>query len=257
MRLGICHQVSLPGGWEEAIASAGTLGVDGVELFVREAEAPGLLEDPAAALALRAAAGRAGVAISSLCLVFLMQGGVRLAETDGAGRERAVAMTRKAIQRCADAGGEVVLIGGVPQPAEAAAMDAFVRSVGELVPTASQLGQRIGVESGLAADDVLAMLDRIGAPDVVGDYFDMGNLAGRGMDPAEEARRRRGRIVQVHAKGVRGAGLDAGTVDLPSVNSALREGGFDGWLLLETAAGEDPIGNARRNLALLRKGFGL
>jgi sugar phosphate isomerase/epimerase len=257
VRLGICHQVSLPGTWEEAIASAGTLGVDGVELFVRGAEAPGLLEDPAAARALGAAAGRAGVVISSLCLTFLMGGTARLADADGAGREQAVAMARKAIERCADAGGGAVLVGGVPAPEEAAAMDAFVRSVRELVPTASGLGLRIGVESGLPADAVLALLERVGEPAVVGDYFDMGNLAGRGMDPAEEVRRRQGRIVQVHAKGVRGAGFDAGTLDLASVGRALREGGFDGWVLLETAAGEDPIGNARRNLARLRESFGL
>jgi sugar phosphate isomerase/epimerase len=257
MRLGICHQVSLPGSWEDAIAAAGTLGVDGVELFVREAEVPGLLEDPAVAPALRAAAERAGVTISSLCLIFLMRGEARLADTDPAGRERAVALASRAIPRCADAGGGVVLVGGVPTPDETAAMDAFVRSVRELVPAATGLGVRIGVESGLGSDDVLAMLDRIGAPSVVGDYFDMGNLAARGMDPAEEARRRRGRITQVHAKGVRGAGFDAGTLDLPSVARALREGGSDGWLLLETAAGEDPIGNARRNLALLRSGAGL
>ena len=58
--------------------------------------------------------------------------------------------------------------------------------------------------------------------------------------------------MQVHVKGVRGAGLDAGTVDLGAVRSALAETGYDGWLLLETAAGEDPLGNARRNLKLLR-----
>ena len=154
-------------------------------------------------------------------------------------------------------GGDVALIGGVPAAADAAAMDTYVASIRELAPLAADLGLRLGLESGLPAADVLAMLDRIGSPEVVGDYFDMGNLAGRGLDPAEEARLRGGRIVQVHAKGVRGAALDAATLDLGAVRDALRASGFDGWLVLETSADDDPIGNARHNLGILRTSFGL
>src|SRR4051794_40353124 len=109
MRLGICHQVSLPGTWDDAIAAAGKLGVEGVELFVREGDAPAFLDAPEAARALGAAAKRAGVAISSLALIFLMRGEPRLADPDREGRASAVALATKAIRRCADAGGDVVL----------------------------------------------------------------------------------------------------------------------------------------------------
>jgi sugar phosphate isomerase/epimerase len=255
MRLGICHQVSLPGAWEDAIATAGQLGVEGIELFVRAEDVPAFLESPETARSLKVAAQRAGVQISSLGLIFSFRGDALL--SDPATRQTAVARVADGIRRCADAGGDVVLVGGVPEPADAAAMDAYVASVRELVPVAREHGIRIGLECGLGSADVLAMLDRVGSPEVVGDYYDMGNLAGRGMDPVEEARLRRGRIAQVHAKGVRGAGLDAGTVDLAAVRDALRAGGFDGWLLLETSAGDDPVGNARRNLAVLREAFGL
>ena len=254
MRLGICHQVSLPGSWEEAIDAAGQLGVAGVELFIREGDTA-ILDDAAMARALRERAARAGVAISSLALIFLMRGDVRLA--DARTRARAVELASAAIRRTADVGGDTVLVGGVPAADDAVAMDAYVASIREVASIAADLGLRLGVESGLAAADVLAMLDRIGSPGVVGDYYDMGNLAGRGLDPAEEARLRAGRIVQVHAKGVRGAGLADGTVDLAAVRDALRAGGFDGWLLLETAAGDDALGNAQRNLAVLRESFGL
>jgi ABC-type sugar transport system permease subunit len=60
-------------------------------------------------------------------------------------------------------------------------------------------------------------------------------------------------VVQVHVKGVRGAGLDAGTVDLGAVKQALGQVGYDDWLLLETAGGDDPLANARANLAVLRR----
>jgi sugar phosphate isomerase/epimerase len=256
MRLGICHQVTLPGSWEEAIASAGALGVDGIELFVREGDVPAFLEDPAVARDVRARADQAGVEICSLVLVYLMRGAISLSDASGATRGQAVQSAGQAIRRCAEVGGKVVLVGafGVEAPAD---VEAYVASLRELAPVARGAGVRIGIESNLAGAEVLALLERIGSPDVVGDYYDMGNAAGKEMDPAEEVRRRKGHLVQVHAKGVRGAGFDAGTLDLGAVRDALREAEYDGWLLLETSAGDDAMGNARRNLAVLRQAFAL
>jgi sugar phosphate isomerase/epimerase len=253
MKVGICHQVSLPGTWEEAIDTAATLGVDGVELFVRPDDVPAFLESRDGARALADRAERAGLAIRSLCLIFLMRGETRLADTAEEGRSRAVAQAGAALERCADVGGQVVLIGGVPPADDAAAVDAYVRSVRELAARAETLGLRIGVESGYTGEQVETLLGRIGRPAVVGDYFDLGNAAANGMDPAAELRRRGRAVVQVHVKGLRGAGLDAGTVDLAAVRTALAEIGYGGWLLLETSAGEDPIGNARTNLKVLRE----
>src|SRR5438105_2178712 len=159
MRLGICHQVSLPGAWEDAIATAGQLGVEGIELFVRPEDIEGFLESPEVARSLKAAAERAGVRISSLGLIFSFRGEAKL--SDPATRQAAVAQVANGIRRCADAGGDVVLVGGVPAPEEAAAMDAYVASVRELVPVAREHGIRIGLECGLGSADVLAMLDRV------------------------------------------------------------------------------------------------
>jgi sugar phosphate isomerase/epimerase len=255
MRLGICHQVTLPGTWDDAIATAGTLGVEGIELFVRDADLPGALEDGSVMRRAREAADRAGVTICSLCLVYLAQGPAKL--TDPATREAAVELTGKAMRRCAEAGGDAVLLPVFSAAESGAAMDNLVASVRELVPLAGELGVTLGLESNMPAAEVLAVLERIGSPAVVGDYYDMGNAAGRGMDAAEEVRLRKGRIMRVHAKGVRGAALDEGTVDLSAVRDALRETGYDGWLVLESSAGDDPVGNARRNLATLRGSFGV
>jgi sugar phosphate isomerase/epimerase len=138
-------------------------------------------------------------------------------------------------------------------------MDALVASIRELVPTAADLGVGIGVgigvESNLPAAEVLSMLERMGSPSVVGDYYDMGNAAGLDMDPAEEVRLRGSRVVRVHVKGARAAALDAGTVDLAAVRDALRATGYDGWMVLETSAGDDAIANANHNVALMRDSF--
>jgi len=65
VRVGICHQVSLPGTWEDAIASAAALGVDGVELFVRPEDVPAFLEsrDHARRLAEQASQARVVAAL--------------------------------------------------------------------------------------------------------------------------------------------------------------------------------------------------
>jgi sugar phosphate isomerase/epimerase len=253
MRFGICHQVTLPGTWDEAIATAGTLGVEGIELFVRADDVPAALDDPSLIRRAREASDRAGLVISSLCLVFLARGAATL--TDPATSAAAIALTAKAIQRCAEVGGGAVLIPAFAANESPAAMECFVAAVRDLVPTAADLGVKLGLESNMPAAEVLTMLERVGSPAVVGDYFDTGNAAGRGMDPAEEVRLRQGRIVQVHAKGVRGALLDAGTVDHSAVRDALQATGYDGWVLLESSAGDDTVGNARRNLATLRESF--
>lgn len=252
MRIGICHQVTLPGTWEEAIAAAGALGVEGIELFVRDVDVPAALEDPEVVRRAREAAARVGVTICSLCLSFLPRNEVKL--TDPATRTAAVAQTAKAIRHCAEAGGDAVLLPAFAAVENAEGMDAFVASVRDLAPTAAEVGVTLGLETNLPAAEVLTMLERVGSQAaIVGDYFDMGNAAGKELDPAEEVRLRRGKIMRVHAKGTRGAALDAGTVDLAAIWGALRETGYDGWVLLETSAGDDAMGNAVRNLKTLRE----
>jgi sugar phosphate isomerase/epimerase len=253
VRVGICHQVSLPGTWEDAIANAAALGVDGVELFVRPEDVPAFLESRDHARRLAEQASQAGLTIRSLALIFLMRGNPSLADTAEAGRRDAVKMAQAALDRCADVGAKVVLVGGQLPATDDPSLDVYARSLNELADRAEALGLRIGVESGNTAEQVETLLGRVGRPAVVGDYFDLGNAAGRGMDPAAEIKRRGRAIVQIHVKGVRGAGLDAGTVDLGAVKQALGQVGYDDWLLLETAGGDDALANARANLAVLRR----
>jgi sugar phosphate isomerase/epimerase len=256
MPFGICHSVTLPGTWDTAIAQAAGLGADGIELFVSAADVASFLDAADGAAPVRAAATNAGMPVRSLCLTFLPRGDVKLTDPSESTRQRAIALTAAAIRRCAELGGAVILIPGTPAPENAAEVDRFVDSVRALVPVAKPLGIAIGVEDGYATAEKLALLDRIGSPEVVGDYLDIGNLQGRGIDPAKAIRERIGRITQIHIKGVQAAALDAGTVDLATCAAALRDTRYDGWLVLETRDTEDPIGGARTNMASMRRAFG-
>src|SRR6185437_13672380 len=70
MHLGVCHAVTLPGEWEQAIADAGALGFEGIELFVRANTAADLLDHPERVASLRSAAASAGVSFPSLGLIY-------------------------------------------------------------------------------------------------------------------------------------------------------------------------------------------
>jgi len=254
MHLGVCHAVTLPGEWEQAIADAGALGFEGIELFVRANTAADLLDHPERVTSLRDAGERAGVKFPSLGLIYFTPD-FRLYVLDPAVREAVIDRVRQGIQRCAELGGTVVLVPGAPPLDDRPAVDAYVDSLKRLAPDAARLGVKIGIETSYNAAETKEILGRVGSP-WVGDYFDTGNAAGKGMDPVGEIRERQGQIVHIHVKGTRGSDLASGTVDLAGVKRALAETGYDGWLMLETSAGDSPLDAARRNLATFRETFG-
>ena len=47
--------------------------------------------------------------------------------------------------------------------------------------------------------------------------------------------------------------LHVGPVDWAACRAAVSAIGYDGWAVLETPAGDDPIANAARNLAFTRQ----
>lgn len=254
MHLGVCHAVTLPGEWEQAIADAGALGFEGIELFVRANLAADLLDHPERVATLREAAQRAGVSFPSLGLLYFGPD-FRLFSLDSAVRDAVVGRVRQGIERCAQLGGTIVLVPGAPSMDDGAAVDAYVDSLKRLALDASRHGVKIGIETSYNAAETRLILGRVDSP-WVGDYFDTGNAAGKGMDPVAEIRQRKGQLVQIHVKGTRGADLASGTVDLAGVKQALAETGYDGWLMLETPAGDAPLDAARRNFAVLRQAFG-
>jgi sugar phosphate isomerase/epimerase len=256
VNVGVCHEVTLPGPWESAIAQAGELGFAGVELFARHPLAMAeLLDHPERVGRIRAAAERAGVTLVSLALSGFTDG-FRLGDADAAVRAATVERVRLGIRRCAELGGGVLMLPTWPARDDQAAIDRQVASVAELVPTAAECRVRLGLET---TYDSATMREILGALDSpwVGDYFDTGISVRNGRDPVAELRERAGSVIQMHVKGPQGAPLDERTVDVAGVSRALRETGFDGWMMLETRAGDDPLGKALRNQAVLRRHFAI
>ena len=252
MHVGVCHAVTLPGVWEDVIAQAGELGFEGLELFARHPTGlDELLDHPERVQSIRKAADRAGIRIPSIAITGFLPGFL-LGDPDRAIRQATVERCRLAIMRCAEHGASVMMIPVAPPVEDAAAVSAWVGSIGDLIPTAEGARVEIGLETNYDSAMQRRIVESLDSR-WVGDYFDTGNAASRGREPVSEILLRQGLIIQMHVKGVGKVKLDAGTVDLAGINHAIHEIGFDRWVMLETPFLDDPIEVARQNLATLRR----
>jgi sugar phosphate isomerase/epimerase len=251
MQLGVCHAVTLPGEWEAAIQQAGELGFAGLEVFARHPTALAeLLDDPNRTRSIRNAAQQAGIIIPSVAITGFVPGFL-LGDADPAIRRATVERCRLVVERCAELGGKVTMIPGAPSIEDTASVDRWVGSIGELVPTAASSQVILGLETNYDSPTQRRIVESLASP-WVKDYFDVGNSAARGRDPVSEIRLRNSMIAQFHIKGVGKVRLDEGTVDLAAIVAAIRDIGYDRWLLLETPPLDAPVESARANLATLR-----
>jgi sugar phosphate isomerase/epimerase len=204
---------------------------------------------------IRAAASAANVRIPSVGFGVLNQGG--LAGTPDQ-IPRAVATLRAAIEIAVDLGATVVMLqhlgaNAISGPEKVAQVVDGLRA---LVPDAEARGITLALEDLLDAHANLAIINEVGSP-ALKVYYDVCNTWGSGHDVPADIVRLGKHIAQVHFKDRDASGnpchLGRGIVDVGACAEALREIGYDGWLLLETPAEDDPIGNGRRNLEYLRR----
>jgi L-ribulose-5-phosphate 3-epimerase/hexulose-6-phosphate isomerase len=94
------------------------------------------------------------------------------------------------------------------------------------------------------------MIDAVGSP-ALGSYYDVGNADYQSFDPIAEMEKLGRHIFQIHVKEI-GAEMGEGKLDFPAIFATIKRVGFDGYLVLETEAGDDPSGNAARNLAFVK-----
>jgi len=124
----------------------------------------------------------------------------------------------------------------------------------ELAPRAEKAGVVLGIESFLSAEDHLKILERVKS-DAVQVYYDVYNSGvTKKYDAVREIKLLGKRICQIHFK--EGPHhLGHGEVDWPAVVAALKEIGYRGWVVLETANPKDVVADTQRNLQYVRKLF--
>lgn len=215
-------------------AHARRLGFAGVEADLQ----PGDLDSRGRLDRLRAAQAATGLAIPSLALgEHSTRGG--LGDADPAIAGRASQDVLRALDWAAELTADVILVPFFAR-GELLDEDAIERAARAFRPLCEQAAERgltVCYEGTLPADSVRRLAARVESP-AFGCYFDVANATRSGFDGATEIRTLGPLVRRVHLKeagaqpgrGRPGRGL----VDFQECATALREIGYDDWLVLET-----------------------
>lgn len=242
----------------ELFETARSIGFEGVELDVQSADREQALFSPAGRREMVAAKAATGMAVPSICLGVLNRFGFKMAEP--AIRRQAADLIRSALDACPDLGCSVILIPffGESELFTPDDRQRTAQGLAEVAPLAQEAGVVLAVENTLSAADNIELLKAAGSP-AVQVYFDVSNAAWWGHDPAASIRALGRHIAQVHFKDGKGghsnAMLGQGHVDFPAVAASLHTVGYEGWIVLESAAPHDPVQDAGTNLAFARSLF--
>lgn len=248
----------LPTTAPDSVTDAQAAGFAGLELDVAGPD-PGddPLWDPASRDRIRRRAAAEGVAIPSICLGFLNHGGLTADDPDV--RADARAAIRRAIDAAAAIGAEAVL---VPFFADAEIetdrhRDRVVDGIGRVAESAEAAGVTLALETTLSGAASSRLLEHIDSP-AVGTYYDVGNAIAYDLDPVEDILALGEDLARLHVKDWGADGscpIGEGAVDFEGCIDALESIGYDDWVVLETASGDDPVAEAETNLQRTRALF--
>lgn len=134
-------------------------------------------------------------------------------------------------------------------------LDEVIKRLKAAAPIAKDAGVILGIENYLNGEQNARILDRIGH-DSVQIYYDVFNTgATKGYDVPKEIRALKGRIAQFHFKNGPNY-LESGQVKFEPIAAAIKEIGYEGWIVLETSSpSKDAVADARRNGEYARKLF--
>lgn len=245
--------------WRDEFAAARRAGLGAIEWLLT---ADGLPDNPLwsdhGVAEIRGLAGDHAIPVSSVCAdCFIDRPFVRVA---AAARAASSALLTRVIERSAAAGIPVVLVPVLEGGAIVTAQDErdLFDAIEAPLAVAGRLGVCVALESDWTGDALRALIDRPACP-ALGAYYDVGNAASRGHDPARDLRALGATLRGVHIKdrefGGGSVALGHGAVDWPRFFAALAGSGYAGPLILETPAGAEPVLMARRNLAHVKGGL--
>jgi L-ribulose-5-phosphate 3-epimerase/hexulose-6-phosphate isomerase len=241
---------------EKAFHEAQTIGFDGVELDLARDYTTDILWSTEGRKRVQELAAETGVEVSSVCLGALW--GQTFASDDAGDRQRAQEIVTAAARFTPPLGPKVILVPivGVDGQDDATGVERWVEGLRACAPVAEDSGailalENVGRSPAKSGPAIAAVLEAVDSP-AVRAYYDVGNATSLGYDPIAELKLLGNRIAQVHIKGARSAQLWENTLDMSAVARTLKEIGYDGYLVFETQATENPSEGAARNLRLLK-----
>lgn len=225
--LGVCDWTIGKSGDPAALALAGSLGCDGVQVSLAPKGDSLALLDPALRRSYLEACERTGVAIASFAIGDL--NGVPLKSDP-----RAEKWLAEGIDIASAMNVGIILVpffGNGDLKGDTAGTDAAVAALKRLAPKAEAKGVILALENTLSAGDNIKIIERVASP-AVRAYYDVANSHDAGYPILDEIRSLGNRIVEVHAKDTKDL-YGKGSIDFPSVRRALEDIGYQGWLVME------------------------
>lgn len=238
------------------LEQAKQVGLDGVEVNVGGAADQLQIADPAVRQKYKDQMKSTGLVISSLMMGLLNSYPL-------ASDPRGPAWLEQSIEAAKDLGAKVILVaffgkGSLLENVQVkkADVDVVVERLKAAAPKAKAAGVILAIENTLSAQQNAEILDRIGH-DSVRIYYDVGNTTNQGYDVPAEIRFLKDRIVIFHFKD-NPHYLGEGKVQFPAIATAIRDIGYQGWIVLETVSpAKNPVADATRNAAYVRKLLGM
>jgi len=229
------------------------IGFDGIEFCIGGNYKNELLWTDGGVDKLKGLADKSGVEVCSLSPgVFA---GLHPALPDEAKRAEGIEMMKYCIEVCPQLGSKWILTPMFPKDYAEWSDETWKNLVDgfkEIMETAEKHNVILGLESTFPADYLLKIIDKVGS-ECLKAYYDFGNMKAWGQDPVEEVRKLGKQICMIHVKDTGNKMLGEGDVDFKGVSDAVRDIGYDDYMVLETPSGDDPKASAAINLAFTKK----
>jgi L-ribulose-5-phosphate 3-epimerase len=238
------------------LADAKLAGLDGVEVQAGKPEDTLEIASPEVRARYKAQMKETGLVVSSIMMS-------QLNSNPLASDPRGPAWLEQTIEGARDLGAKIILVaffgkGNLLQERKLkqAEVEVVIERLKAAAPRARQAGVILALENTLSARQNLDILERVGS-EAVQVYYDVYNLAGQGYDTPAEIRLLRQHVACIHFK--EGSNyLGQGKIKWEPVAAAIREIGYQGWIVLETSnPSKDGVADARRNAEFIRKLFGM
>ncbi|MCX6867460.1 MAG: sugar phosphate isomerase/epimerase [Verrucomicrobia bacterium] len=238
------------------LPQARAAGLDGVEVGVGNAADRLQIADENVRQRYKEQMRETGLPISSLIMVLLNACPL-------ASDPRAPAWLEQSIDAARDLGARVILLAFFSQgdlldsadKVKESDVDEAVRRIKAVAPRAKDAGVILGIENYLNGEQNARILDRINheSVQIYYDVFNTGTTKHHNV-PAD-IRLLKGRIAQFHFKNGPKY-LDDDAAKFEPIAAAIKETGYQGWIVLETSSpSKDVVADVRRNADYVRKLF--
>jgi L-ribulose-5-phosphate 3-epimerase len=244
------------GAWQKEFERARDCGLDTIEWLFEADDGRGhsYLENPLWSEDGRAEIHRmmdeTGIQVKTCCADYFMPH--PFFRVPQAERLESIAVLNRLIANAAQVGVQSILIpvleiSEIRTPDEKALL---LQSLKGPLHLAEQKKISLGLETELPAEQYLELIEDAHSP-ALGVYYDTGNNAAQGHDIAADARLLGSRLVGIHVKDRKRGGssvlLGQGDADFPGFFKVVKEAGYCGPIIMQTAFGASYLDVARRH----------